>query len=144
MDLHSLTIHQLHDLLVKKEVTSREATEDLYQRIKKVEGKIKSYLLLTEEEAFRQADHVDGKIAKGVEIGDLAGVPIGLKDILCTRGIQTTCGSRILEGYIPFYDGTVIKKLREKDTVFLGKLNMDEFAMGSSTENSGFQITHNP
>jgi len=139
-----LTIHQLHDLLVKKEVTSREATEALYRRIKKVDGKIGAYLLLTEEEAYRQADRVDRKIAKGEQIGDLAGIPIGLKDILCTQGIRTTCGSKILGNYVPFYDGTVVKKLRENDAVFLGKLNMDEFAMGSSTENSGFQITRNP
>src|SRR4030042_1317320 len=144
MELHQLTIHELHDLLVKKEVTSREATEALYRRIKEVEGRLKAYLLLTEEEAFRQADQVDRKIGRGEKIGDLAGIPIGLKDILCTKGIQTTCGSKILEGYIPFYDGTVIKKLKERNAVFLGKLNMDEFAMGSSTENSGFQITHNP
>ena len=139
-----MTIHQLHDLLVKKEVTSREATEALYRRIKKVDGKIGAYLLLTEEEAYRQADRVDRKIAKGEQIGDLAGIPIGLKDILCTQGIRTTCGSKILGNYVPFYDGTVVKKLRENDAVFLGKLNMDEFAMGSSTENSGFQITRNP
>ena len=144
MDLHFLTIHELHDLLVNKEVTSREVTEALYRRIREVEGKVKAYLILTEEEAFRQADQADSKIAKGEEIGDLAGVPMGLKDILCTKGIQTTCGSKILEGYIPFYDGTVIRKLRESDAVFLGKLNMDEFAMGSSTENSGFHVTHNP
>jgi len=144
MNLHSLTIHQLHALLVKKEVTSREATEALYRRIKEVEGQVRAYLILTEEEALRQADQVDSKIARGEEIGDLAGIPLGLKDILCTKGTQTTCGSKILEGYIPFYDGTVIKKLREGNTVFLGKLNMDEFAMGSSTENSGFQVTHNP
>ncbi len=144
MDLHQLTIHELHDLLVKKEVTSREATESLYRRIQEVDRRIKAYLLLTEEEAFHQADEVDHKITRGEEIGDLAGIPIGLKDILCTKGIRTTCASKILEGYIPFYDGTVVKKLREGDAVFLGKLNMDEFAMGSSTENSGFQITHNP
>ncbi|HXX34577.1 MAG TPA: Asp-tRNA(Asn)/Glu-tRNA(Gln) amidotransferase subunit GatA [Thermodesulfobacteriota bacterium] len=144
MELHQLTIHELHNLLVKKKVTSREATEALYRRIRRVEGKIKAYLLLTEEEGLRQADQVDRKIAKGEEIGDLAGIPIGLKDILCTKGIQTTCASKILEGYVPFYDGTVIKRLKEGDAVFLGKLNMDEFAMGSSTENSGFQITHNP
>jgi aspartyl-tRNA(Asn)/glutamyl-tRNA(Gln) amidotransferase subunit A len=144
MELHQLTIHQLHDLLVKKKITSRDATEALYRHIREAEGKIKAYLLLTEDEAFRQAGQVDRKIAKGEEVGDLTGVPIGLKDILCTKGIQTTCASKILEGYVPFYDATVIKKLREKDAVFLGKLNMDEFAMGSSTENSGFQITHNP
>ena len=96
MDLHSLTIHQVHDLLVKKKVTSKEATESLYRRIHEMEGKVKAYLLLTEEEALRQADHVDRQIAKGEEIGDLAGVPIGLKDILCTKGIRTTCASKIL------------------------------------------------
>ena len=144
MELHQLTVHQLHDLLVKKEVTSREATEAVYRRIRELEGKIKAYLLLTEEQAFRQADQVDRKIVKGEGIGDLAGIPLGLKDILCTKGIQTTCASKILGGYVPFYDATVIRKLKERDAVFLGKLNMDEFAMGSSTENSGFQITHNP
>ncbi len=144
MDLHSLTIHQLHELLVKKEVTSREATEAFYRRIEKVDGKIHAYLMLTEEEAFRQADEVDRKIIRGEEIGDLAGIPIGLKDILCTKGIETTCGSKILRGYVPFYDATVIRQLKEREAVFLGKLNMDEFAMGSSTENSGFQTTRNP
>ena len=144
MDLHSLTIHELHDLLIKKEVTSREVTEALYQRIRGLDGRIKAYLLLTEEEAFGQANQVDRKIARGEEIGDLAGVPMGLKDILCTKGIRTTCGSKILENYVPFYDGTVVRRLKERDAVMLGKLNMDEFAMGSSTENSGFQITRNP
>lgn len=144
MTIHELTIHQLHDLLAKKEVTSREVTESLYERIRKVEGQVQAYLMLTEEEAYRQAEKVDQKIRRGETIGELEGIPIGLKDILCTEGIQTTCGSKILKGYLPFYDATVIKKLKEKGTIFLGKLNMDEFAMGSSTENSGFQITRNP
>jgi len=144
MDLCGLTIHELHELLVKKEVTSAEVTEAIYRRIREVDGKIKAYLLLTEEEAFRQADQVDRQIAGGERIGDLAGVPLGLKDILCTRGVRTTCGSKILEYYVPFYDGTVVRRLKDRDAVILGKLNMDEFAMGSSTENSGFQITRNP
>ena len=144
MDLYTLTIHELHDLLVKKEVTSREVTEALYHRIREMDGKIGAYLMLTEEEAFHQADQVDRKISKGKGIGDLAGIPLGLKDILCTKGVRTTCGSKILENYVPFYDGTVVRKLKERDAVILGKLNMDEFAMGSSTENSGFQITRNP
>jgi len=144
MKLHELTIHQLHDLLMKKEVTSKEATEAFYRRIKEVDGKIKAYLLLTEEEAFRQADEVDRQIARGEGIGDLAGIPLGLKDILCTQGIRTTCASKILENYVPFYDGTVIRKLKDKGAIFLGKLNMDEFAMGSSTENSRFHTTQNP
>jgi aspartyl-tRNA(Asn)/glutamyl-tRNA(Gln) amidotransferase subunit A len=144
MELYTLTIHQLHELLIKKEVTSREATEALYQQIQEMDGKISAYLILTRKEALQQAARVDRKIAEGKEIGDLAGIPIGLKDILCTKGIRTTCGSKILQGYVPFYDGTVVRRLKERDSVFLGKLNMDEFAMGSSTENSGFQITRNP
>jgi aspartyl-tRNA(Asn)/glutamyl-tRNA(Gln) amidotransferase subunit A len=144
MELHQLTIHQLHELLRKKEVKSREVTEALYRRIREVDGKIGAYLLLTEEEAFHQADQVDRKIARGEGIGDLAGIPLGLKDILCTKGVRTTCGSKILENYVPFYDGTVVRRLKERDALMLGKLNMDEFAMGSSTENSGFQITRNP
>jgi len=144
MNIHELTIHELRDLLVKKEFTSREATEALFQRIRKVDEKIGAYLLQTEEAALCQADEADRKIARGQEIGDLTGIPIGLKDILCTKGIRTTCGSKILGNYTPFYDATVIGKLKERDAVFLGKLNMDEFAMGSSTENSRFQITRNP
>ena len=139
-----MTVHELHDLLVKKEVTSKEVTEVLYRRITEIDRKINAYLLLTEEEAFRQADKVDRKIGRGEGIEELAGIPIALKDILCTKGIRTTCGSRILGDYVPFYDGTAVRRLKEVDAVILGKLNMDEFAMGSSTENSGFQITHNP
>jgi len=144
MDLYRLTIHELHDLLVRKEITSREAAEAFYDRIRHVDGKTHAYLLLTEEEAFRRADEVDRKIARGEEIGDLAGIPLGIKDILCTKGVRTTCGSKILENYVPFYDGTAVRMLKEREVVLLGKLNMDEFAMGSSTENSGFQITRNP
>ena len=144
MQLYSLTIHELHDRLVERAATAREITQAFYQRIKKLDDRIKAYLLLTEEEAFRQAEGVDRRVSKGESIGDLAGVPLGLKDIMCTRGIRTTCGSKILENYIPFYDGTVVRRLREREAVFLGKLNMDEFAMGSSTENSGYQITRNP
>ena len=144
MDLSRLTIHELHELLMKKEVTSREITEALFRRIKEVDRKTQAYLLLTEEEAFLQAERIDKKIRHGEEIGDLAGIPIALKDILCTKGIRTTCASKILANYVPFYDATVVQKLKGEGAVFLGKLNMDEFAMGSSTENSGFQITRNP
>jgi len=122
MDLHTLTIHQLHDLLIKKEVTSQEVTEALYRRIREMDGKIGAYLLLTEEEALCQASQVDRKIARGEGVGDLAGVPLGLKDILCTKGIRTTCGSKVLEDYVPFYDGTVVKKLKEKAVVLDRKI----------------------
>ena len=144
MELHQLTIHELHNLLARREVTSQEATDAFFRRIKRVDKKIGAYLLLTEERAYRQAEEVDRRISRREPIGDLAGIPIGLKDILCTEGIRTTCGSKILGNYIPFYDGTVIRRLKERGFVLLGKLNMDEFAMGSSTENSGFQITRNP
>ena len=144
MNIHKLTIHEMHDLLIKKKITSMDATEAFYQRIQEVDEKIGAYLILTREEAFRQADEVDRKMSRGEEIGDLTGIPLGIKDILCTKGIETTCASKILDGYIPFYDGTAVRRLKERNSVFLGKLNMDEFAMGSSTENSGFQITRNP
>lgn len=144
MDLWRLTIHELHDLLVRKQVTSRELTEAFYERIRRVDDRIGAYLFLTEEEAFQKAEEVDRKIARGEPVGDLSGIPMGLKDILCTKGVRTTCGSKILENYVPFYDGTAVKQLKARDVVVLGKLNMDEFAMGSSTENSGFQITRNP
>jgi len=133
MELHQLTIHELHDLLVRREVTSQEATDALFRRIERVDKKIGAYLLLTEEGAYRRAEEVDRRISRGEPIGDLAGIPIGLKDILCTEGIRTTCGSKILGNYISFYDGTVIRRLKERGFVLLGKLNMDEFAMGSST-----------
>jgi aspartyl-tRNA(Asn)/glutamyl-tRNA(Gln) amidotransferase subunit A len=144
MDLYRLTIHELHDLLVRRQITSKEATEAFYRRIREVDGKIKACLLLTEEEAFGQAERTDRRIDRGEPIGDLSGVPLGIKDILCAKGIRTTCASKILGNYVPFYDGTAVKKLKEREAVLLGKLNMDEFAMGSSTENSGFQITRNP
>ena len=144
MELHTLTIHELHGLLMNREVTSRQIAEAFYKRIKAVDGRIKAYLRLTEDLAFRQADEVDRKMTRGEAVGDLAGIPLGIKDIMCTKGILTTCGSKILENYVPFYDGTVIQKLKRNEAVFLGKLNMDEFAMGSSTENSGYQVTRNP
>ena len=144
MELHQMTIHQLHALIAKREVSSKEATDALYRHIKKVDGKIGAYLLLTEADAYRQAEEMDRKISQGETVGDLTGIPMGLKDILCTKGIRTTCGSKILGNYVPFYDGTVVRRLKERGMVLLGKLNMDEFAMGSSTENSGFQITRNP
>lgn len=144
MELYNLTIHQLHNLLIKREISSKQLTEVLFKRIEEIDGTIGAYLLLTKEDAMKQAEEVDRKISEGESIGEVSGIPIGIKDILCTKGIETTCASKILLGYIPFYDATVIKKLKYEGAVFLGKLNMDEFAMGSSTENSGFKITRNP
>ena len=107
-----------------------------------MDGEVKAYLAVDEAGALRAARAVDAK-PRGERL-PWEGVPIGLKDVLCVKGMETTCGSRILKGYIPPYDATVVAKLREAGLIFLGKLNMDEFAMGSSTENSAFQTTHNP
>jgi len=144
MELYQLTAHQLHEKLVNKEVTAREITESIYNRIEAVEQDVKAYITLTKEDALKQADKVDQKIANGEEIGLLAGIPIAIKDNMSTEGVKTTCASQILHNYKPPYDATVIKKLAAEDYIMVGKTNMDEFAMGSSTENSGFHPTGNP
>ncbi len=144
MELYQLTAHQLHDKLVNKEVTAKEITESIYNRIEEVEGDVKSYITLTKEEALEQAAQVDTKIAAGEEISKLAGIPLAIKDNISTQGVKTTCASKILHTYQPPYDATVVKKLAAEDFVMVGKTNMDEFAMGSSTENSGMLQTANP
>lgn len=144
MRLFDQPAHVLHDMLVKKEVTSKEITEDVLKRIDEVEDDVKAYLLVTSEEALKQAAVADEKIAKGGEISFLEGIPGAIKDNICTKGVRTTCASKILENFVPPYDATVMKKLKAESPVILGKVNMDEFAMGGSTENSGFHPTHNP
>ena len=144
MELHNLTIHELHEKLKKKETTSLELTEAFLKRIDAVDGKIKAYITVTKEDAIKQAKEADKRLASGKDITPLTGVPISVKDIFCTKGILTTCASKILNNFVPPYDATVIKKLKEAGAVILGKNNMDEFAMGSSTENSAFFVTKNP
>jgi len=144
MELCYLTAHEIHDMLVKREVSAAEVAESVFRRIDKVEDAVHSYITLTRDDAMATAAAVDKKISAGEEISPLAGVPIALKDILCTKGVLTTCGSNILSNFIPPYDATVVKKLREQDVVVVGKANMDEFAMGSSTETSHYGITRNP
>jgi aspartyl-tRNA(Asn)/glutamyl-tRNA(Gln) amidotransferase subunit A len=141
--LYQMTIHELHELLKKKAVSSREITQAVYQRIDAVEPRVHAYITLTREAALQQAAAADEKIAQG-QIQPLTGIPLGIKDLLCTAGIRTTCGSKILEQFIPPYDATVIRLLKEQDVVIAGKTNMDEFAMGSSTETSFFGPTANP
>jgi len=143
MTLHQLTIHELQNMLRDGEVSSREITEACFERIDAVEDGLNAYITLTRESALRQAEHADGLIRAG-KTGILTGIPLALKDVMCTDGVKTTCGSRVLEHFVPPYDATVVKKLRDDGAVFLGKTNMDEFAMGSSTETSCFGVTRNP
>jgi len=144
MELYQLTIHELQGLLRKKSVSSEEVTKALLQRIEQVENKIHAYITLTPEAAIEQARAADRLLAKGDHLPPLLGIPLAIKDVLCTKGIKTTCASRVLANYIPPYDAAVIGRLRDNGAIFLGKTNMDEFAMGSSTENSAFGVTHNP
>ncbi|MBW1679100.1 MAG: Asp-tRNA(Asn)/Glu-tRNA(Gln) amidotransferase subunit GatA [Deltaproteobacteria bacterium] len=143
MRLHTLTIHEVHERLKNKEFSAHELTKSLLERIEKVESKVNAYITLTPEKALQDAREADKMIARG-EITPFTGVPLAIKDVLCTKGITTTCASKILENFIPIYDATVIKKLKKAGAVILGKTNMDEFAMGSSTENSHFGPTRNP
>ncbi len=135
MELYKLTVHQLKELIEKKEISLEEILDSYYRRIEKVEDRVKAYVTLTETEARKGINEADGP---------LKGIPLAVKDNMSTEGIRTSCSSQILNNYIPPYDATVVKRLKEAGTVILGKTNMDEFAMGSSTENSGLFPTHNP
>ncbi|MEW5908600.1 MAG: Asp-tRNA(Asn)/Glu-tRNA(Gln) amidotransferase subunit GatA [Thermodesulfobacteriota bacterium] len=141
--LSALTIHEAAIHLKKKKISSCELTRSVLDRIAKLEDKIGAYITVAAESAIAQAKSADERISRG-DITGMTGIPIAVKDLICTRGISTTCGSKILEHFNPPYDATVIRKLKESGAVILGKLNMDEFAMGSSTEYSAFKITRNP
>ena len=144
MDLYKSTAHELHDKLVNKEISSVELTKALYERIDAVEDQVKAYVTLDKENALAQAAKVDAMIAAGEKITPLAGIPGAIKDNICTKGLLTTCSSKMLANVVPIYDAHVIKKLRAEETIFLGKTNMDEFAMGSSCETSCFGGAMNP
>ena len=144
MKLFEQPAHVLHDMLVNKEITSLELTQAVLARIDEVEGDVQAYLTITREEALAQAKAVDEKIAKGEEIAFLEGIPGAIKDNICTKGIKTTCASKILQKFVPPYDATVMQKLEAQNPVVLGKTNLDEFAMGGSTENSAYHPTSNP
>jgi aspartyl-tRNA(Asn)/glutamyl-tRNA(Gln) amidotransferase subunit A len=143
MNLCQLTIHEAADLLRKKEIRPGELAESVFRRIRDVEDKIGAYITVTEESAMAQASEAEKAIMNG-DAGALAGIPISIKDLICTTGVPTTCASKILENFVPTYDATVIEKLKLSGAVFTGKVNMDEFAMGSTTENSAFKKTVNP
>jgi aspartyl-tRNA(Asn)/glutamyl-tRNA(Gln) amidotransferase subunit A len=143
MDLHALTIHELSELLERRAVSSRAITEAFYQRIEAIEARVHAYLTLTPDLAYEQAERADRRRQAG-ERGPLLGMPLAIKDVICTKGVRTTCGSKILQNFVPPYDATVMERLNAAGAVVLGKANMDEFAMGSSTEHSAFGITRNP
>ncbi len=138
------SIRELHNQLVTKERSAVEITQAYLDRIQAVDDQVNSFLLVTSDHALAQAKAVDAKIAAGEQIGMLAGIPIAVKDNICTQNIRTTCASRILENFIPPYESTVSQKLIDAGMVTIGKTNMDEFAMGGSTETSAFKKTANP
>jgi aspartyl-tRNA(Asn)/glutamyl-tRNA(Gln) amidotransferase subunit A len=143
LELHRLGIAELSRMLEKGEVSSREIVDAVYERIDTVEERVKAYLTLTRDAARTMADAADREIAAGKR-GPLAGIPLAIKDNMCTKGIPTTCASKILSTFVPPYESTVTSRLTENGYVLAGKTNLDEFAMGSSTENSGFHATRNP
>ncbi len=144
MDLYKSTAHELHEKLTNKEISSVELTESVYNRIEQVDSLVKAYVTLDKENAMQQAAKVDKMIAAGEKIAPLAGIPGAIKDNISTKGLRTTCSSKMLENFVPIYDAHVIQKLRADETIIIGKTNMDEFAMGSTTKTSHFQTTHNP
>jgi aspartyl-tRNA(Asn)/glutamyl-tRNA(Gln) amidotransferase subunit A len=143
-ELHELTISEAGELLRQKKISSVELTKAHLERIRAVEPQVRAFTLSTDDLALKQAEEADQRFASGENIHPLTGIPLAIKDVICTKDITTTCGSRMLENFKPPYDATVMKHLNAQGIVMLGKTNMDEFAMGSSTEHSAFFPTHNP
>jgi len=143
MNLHELTIHEAQDLLKNKKISSTELTRSVLERIEAVEPSVDAYITVTTDIALARAEAADKAISDH-DIQPLTGIPVAVKDLICTKGTATTCASKILENFIPPFDATVMDKLNAAGAVMVGKVNMDEFAMGSSTENSGIKITKNP
>jgi len=138
-----LTIHEAHQLLIDKQISSVELTRRYLKKIRQLEPKIGAFITITEEQALKQAEEADRQINQG-NASPLTGIPMLIKDNICTKGIRTTCASKMLAEFIPPYNATVADKLFKQGAVLVGKANMDEFAMGSSTENSAYFVTHNP
>ena len=144
MSLYDLTLSEVAGKIKNKEVTIKEVLDDIYSRIEDVEPKVDAYITLTKDLAYKRAEELQERLNNGEDIGVLGGVPIAIKDNICTNGVKTTCASKMLESFTPIYDATVVKKLEEAGAIIVGKTNMDEFAMGSSTETSYFKKTKNP
>ncbi|NJL60373.1 MAG: hypothetical protein HC887_12805 [Desulfobacteraceae bacterium] len=143
MKLHELTIEKASELLHKKEISSRELVSTHLERIESADSKIGAYITVAKEAALEKADISDKAIRDG-NILSLTGIPLAVKDVICTQGLTTTCASKILCNFVPPYNATVIGKLQSQGAIIIGKTNMDEFAMGSSTESSAFKLTRNP
>ncbi|MEA3435825.1 MAG: Asp-tRNA(Asn)/Glu-tRNA(Gln) amidotransferase subunit GatA [Thermodesulfobacteriota bacterium] len=143
MKLNELTIHKAHELLKQKEISSVELTGAVLDRIEAVDDKVGAFITVAGDTAMKQAQLADRAISNG-KCRPLTGIPLAIKDLICTKGLKTTCASKILENFIPQYNAAVIEKLNNQGAVIIGKTNMDEFAMGSSTENSGLKLTCNP
>ena len=144
MSLHKLSLQELQKKFTAGEVTAREIVRAYTLRINQVEPKVKAYITLEKDSAMAQAEALDEKLKSWRRTKPLMGMPLAIKDNICTRGVLTTCASRILGTFVPPYDATVVARLRAQEFILLGKSNMDEFAMGSSTENSAFGPSRNP
>lgn len=144
MELTELTVHELKEKLAKKEITISEVTKSYIDKINEKEKEIGAFVTVLKEEAINQAKEIEEKVNCGKIENALAGIPIGIKDNICTKGIKTTCSSKMLENFVSPYDATVMEKIKKENMINLGKLNMDEFAMGGSTEYSAFHVTRNP
>jgi aspartyl-tRNA(Asn)/glutamyl-tRNA(Gln) amidotransferase subunit A len=144
MEAYKLTVHEAADLIKKKRVTSYELTQAVLNRIEQVEQDVKAFITLTDSSALEEAQNTDALINQDENISDIAGIPFGLEDNICTAGIKTTCASKMLENFVPQYEAAVSGKLRESKGILLGKLNMDEFSLGVATETSYFHKSRNP